>query len=64
MLSPRERQVLTLLMDGSTNDVIGDQLGIRASTVKFHVARLCAKLGVDNRTQAVVTGLRRGLIAL
>jgi DNA-binding NarL/FixJ family response regulator len=63
-LTPREVQVLDLLVEGLSNKVIGARLGISDQTVKFHVAAICGKLGAANRTDAVRHAIRRGLIAL
>ncbi len=53
-LSPREREVLDALGDGSTNKEIALRLGISPGTVKTHVERLIGKLGVRDRTQAAI----------
>jgi DNA-binding CsgD family transcriptional regulator len=63
-LTPREYDVLELVAEGLSNKAIGARLGISDQTVKFHVASICAKLGVANRTEAVRRALRRGLITL
>jgi DNA-binding NarL/FixJ family response regulator len=63
-LTPREIEVLELLADGLPNKAIADRLGISDQTVKFHVASITGKLGVANRTEAVRTALRQGLITL
>jgi len=63
-LTPRESQVLELLAEGLPNKGIGARLGISDQTVKFHVASICGKLQVTNRTEAVRVALRRGLITL
>lgn len=63
-LTPRERQVLTLLADGLGNKSIAARLGISDHTVKAHVAAVFEKLGVSTRAEAAALGLRRGLIAL
>jgi DNA-binding CsgD family transcriptional regulator/HSP20 family molecular chaperone IbpA len=52
LLSPREREVLSLLVDGRTNKEIARQLVISVSTVNYHVASVLTKLGAENRTQA------------
>jgi DNA-binding CsgD family transcriptional regulator len=52
LLSPREREVLSLLADGRTNKEIARQLVISVATVNYHVASVLTKLGADNRTQA------------
>jgi DNA-binding NarL/FixJ family response regulator len=63
-LTPREGQVLELLAEGLPNKGIAVRLGISDQTVKFHVASICGKLQVTNRTEAVRVALRRGLITL
>jgi DNA-binding CsgD family transcriptional regulator len=62
-LTPRERQVLALLAEGLPNKLICRRLGIAPSTVKIHVARILAELGVATRLQAVLTAQRCGLLA-
>ena len=49
---------------GQTNKQIAEQLGVTEETVKTHVASLLAKLEVDNRTQAVVEAIRRGIVGV
>lgn len=61
-LTPRERQVLHLIGRGFPNKRIASELGISERTVKSHVGRVLAKLGVDDRTQAAVVAVRAGLI--
>ena len=63
-LSEREIDVLSLIADGSSNKLIADRLTIVEDTVKGHVKRILAKLGVNDRTHAVTVGLKRGIIAL
>jgi len=63
-LTPRERQVLSMLADGLGNKTIAARLGISDHTVKAHVAAVFDKLGVSTRAEAAALGLRRGLIAL
>ena len=63
-LTPREREVLTLLAEGLPNKAIAARLGISDQTVKFHVAAICGKLGAANRTDAVRLAIRGGLIAI
>ena len=63
-LSDREREVLRLMAAGKSNQEIGAALGITESTVKFHVNNILSKLQVNDRTQAVVTALRRGIVHL
>jgi DNA-binding NarL/FixJ family response regulator len=51
--------VLALLTDGLTNAEIADRLGLRSSTIKFHLRNLFTKLGVENRTEAATRFFRR-----
>ena len=53
-LSPRERQVLTLMADGLSNTDIAERLQISDKTVRNHASNLFDKLGVWSRTQAIV----------
>jgi PAS domain S-box-containing protein len=61
-LSPRERQVLTLLADGQTSAETAAALGIGEETVQTHVRRAMTKLSARTRTQAVAIALRYGLL--
>jgi len=63
-LSARELEVLALLARGKSNREIGSALGITEAAVKYHVSEILARLEVSDRTQAVVTALRRGLVRL
>jgi DNA-binding NarL/FixJ family response regulator len=63
-LTSREREVLELLGRGLSNKLIASELHISEHTVKFHVSSLYAKLGVNNRAEAVSQGARHGLISL
>ena len=63
-LSTREREVLALLVKGRSNREIADELGIKEATVKSHVSVILMRLGVSDRTQAVVKALQRGLAHL
>jgi DNA-binding NarL/FixJ family response regulator len=63
-LSKRERQILDGLAQGLSNKQLADSMGLRVSSIKTFVARLMAKMGVHNRTQAVITGIERGLVRL
>jgi two-component system response regulator DevR len=53
-LSPREREILSLIGEGLTNRQIGQRLYLSEKTVKNHISRLLAKLGVERRIQAAV----------
>ena len=60
-LTPRQTEVLRLLIEGRSNRDIGLELGMAPSTVKTHLAAVFERLGVNSRTQAVVTAARLGL---
>ena len=62
--SKREKQVLEELAAGKTNRDIGEALFISESTVKFHVHAILSKLDASNRTEAVSTAVRLGVISL
>ena len=57
--SPRERQIVTLLASGCSNQEIADRLGLRLQTVKNHLSRIYRKLGVPNRVQLAVLVLQK-----
>ncbi|WP_405874877.1 MULTISPECIES: response regulator [unclassified Streptomyces] len=61
-LSERETAVLRLVAEGCTNAEIGRRLFIGESTVKTHLLRAFGKLGVDDRTAAVTSAMRFGLL--
>jgi DNA-binding NarL/FixJ family response regulator len=63
-LTPREMEVLRLLVEGLPNKGIAQQLQISDHTVKFHVNAIMGKLGAQSRTDAVVKATRLGLISL
>lgn len=63
-LTGRELEVLRLIVNGQSNKEIGSTLLITEGTVKAHVNRILAKLGVNDRTQAVTEALRRGIVHL
>lgn len=62
-LVPREKEILSLLAEGLTNQQIASQLFIGVATVKTHLGNLYRKLGVSDRAGAVSVGYRRGLIS-
>jgi DNA-binding NarL/FixJ family response regulator len=61
-LTPRELEVLALLSQGKTNPQIAETLVISRATAKVHVERIIRKLGVSDRTQAVVRAIELGLV--
>ena len=61
-LSPREREVLALVVEGLSNDEIADRLMISANTVRKHVSACIAKLGAANRAQAAAEAVRHELV--
>jgi DNA-binding NarL/FixJ family response regulator len=63
-LTPREEEVLQLLVEGLSNREIGARLHLTEGTVKNYVSAIIAKLQANDRTHAVVTALRRGLVEL
>lgn len=63
-LSARELEVLRMLAEGLSNKLIAHGMGISEHTVKFHVTQILAKLRAQSRTDAVMQGLRQGLILL
>ena len=61
-LTAREREVLALLARGLSNEAIGRELYISATTAKFHVGNVLRKLSVSRRAEAVYAGSKLGLI--
>jgi NarL family two-component system response regulator LiaR len=60
-LSAREREVLTLMAEGLSNQLIAERLGIGEKTVKTHVSNVLGKLDVSDRTQAAVYAWKSGM---
>jgi NarL family two-component system response regulator LiaR len=61
-LTPREREVLALMVDGLTNPEIADRLTISRATASSHVSHILHKLGVSNRAEAIVLAVRSNLV--
>ncbi|MCG2769901.1 MAG: response regulator transcription factor, partial [Anaerolineae bacterium] len=60
----REEDVLRLLVEGLSNKEIGERLFLSEGTVKNYVSAIIGKLQANDRTHAVVTALRHGLVDL
>ena len=63
-LTARELDVLRLMAEGDANKEIAWKLGISEHTAKFHVASILGKLNAGSRTEAVTSGIRRGLVLI
>jgi DNA-binding NarL/FixJ family response regulator len=63
-LSPREIEVMHLLGRGQSNKEIGANLGVVEGTVKIHIASIFGKLGVSDRTHALIEAVKRGIVQL
>jgi DNA-binding NarL/FixJ family response regulator len=63
-LTPRETEVLSLVAKGLSNAEVAEHIGRAEGTVKVHLKNILQKLGVDDRTEAVTTAMRRGFIRL
>ncbi|HEY44625.1 MAG TPA: response regulator transcription factor [Anaerolineae bacterium] len=61
-LTPRELEVLALMVEGLSNPEIAARLVISRSTAKFHVSGILSKLGVSSRTEAVALALQQNLV--
>lgn len=63
-LTPREREILVLIVKGMTNREIAGVIGASEGTVRIHVSNILPKLGVTDRTQAAVQAIERGIVHL
>ena len=61
-LTPREKEVLSLMIKGLNNSDIADKLVVSRSTVRFHVSNVLSKLHVTSRTEAVAVALQQNLV--
>ncbi|HEY3311746.1 MAG TPA: response regulator transcription factor [Anaerolineales bacterium] len=62
-LTEREREVLTLIIEGLNNTQIAGRLTVSPSTIKSHVSNILSKLGVTSRTEAVTLALRHHIVS-
>ena len=62
-LTEREREVLTLMIEGLNNTQIAGRLSVSPSTIKSHVSNILSKLGVASRTEAVTLALRNHIVS-
>jgi DNA-binding NarL/FixJ family response regulator len=63
IFTPREKEVLEMLVRGRSNKEIGATLGIEARTVKAHVAKLLRKIGVQNRVELSIHAVTHSLVS-
>ena len=61
-LTPREKEVLALIVDGHSNADIAFKLTVSMHTVKTHISSVLSKLAVDDRTQAAVKAMKENII--
>ncbi len=61
-LTPRENEVLRLVAQGNANKQVAAELGISEETVKIHMKSILSKLAANDRTHAVMIGVKRGII--
>ena len=63
-LSAQELRVMHLMTAGRSNREIGEKLGVKEATIKYHVSEILSKLGASDRTHAVVIAFQRGILHL
>jgi two-component system, NarL family, nitrate/nitrite response regulator NarL len=61
-LSPREREVLTLLVDGATSPQIAERLALSPNTVRTHIQSIMSKLQVHSRLEAATFAVKNGIV--
>lgn len=61
-LTPRERDVLELMASGKSNKQIAEDLTLSIGTVRFHISNILTKMGVDNRTEAVILAFQSNIV--
>ena len=61
-LTPQEKRVLALLLEGHHKKTAADVMGVSINTVSFHLKNAYCKLGVHSKTEAVVKGLLEGIL--
>ena len=62
-LTPREMQILQLVIEGKTNRAIATEIYISEKTVEFHLDRIYSKIGVRTRLMAGVWAIQQGILA-
>ncbi|MEU9236299.1 helix-turn-helix domain-containing protein [Streptomyces subrutilus] len=63
-LTAREREILVLVSQGKSNRRVASSLGISEKTVRNHLSAVFSKVGASDRTQAVVMGIRGGIVSI
>jgi NarL family two-component system response regulator LiaR len=63
-LTPREKEILTFLVEGKTNQQIADDLKLSSDTVKSHLQNINNKMRTGNRTEAVMLAIKLGIITI
>ncbi|THA57033.1 response regulator transcription factor [Streptomyces sp. A1136] len=64
LLTAREREILVLVSQGKSNRRVASSLGISEKTVRNHLSAVFSKVGASDRTQAVVMGIRGGIVSI
>ncbi|MEX0832897.1 MAG: response regulator transcription factor [Actinomycetota bacterium] len=64
LLTPREREVLSLIAEGLANNEIADRLGVAPRTVEAHIHEVLARLGVHSKIEALLFGVQHGIVSL